>query len=183
MKLKRVPIIGVGVLLFCLAGCGPGDVNSATGSAVATANAVVPAGAQATAAAVAGDATVQALANGAMATVAAAASDPGVQSAVDEAFNSINDRATIAQGQALTLSALSSVQNVQNWKMTIVEAPAAAAASKGKVVKEASGGNISLSPEEYSKYFTAPGDYRVKLDVTTSDNKTASHTFTITVPS
>jgi ABC-type transporter MlaC component len=183
LKLKWFPIIVAGALLFGLAGCGPGDVNSATGSAVATANAVVPSGAQATAAAVAGDATVQALANGAAATIAAAASDPGVQSAVDQAFSSINDRATITQGQALTLSALSSVQNVQNWRMTIVDAPQAAAASKGKVVKEASGGNISLSPEEYNKYFTAPGDYKVKLDVTTSDNKTASHEFTVTVPS
>jgi ABC-type transporter MlaC component len=183
LKLKRISIIGAGVLLLGLAGCGPGAVNSATNSAVATANAVVPAGAQATAAAVASDATVQALANGAASTVAAAAADPGVQSAVNQAFTSINDRATIAQGQALTLSALSSVQDVQNWKMTIIDAPQAAATSKGKVVKEASGGNISLSPDEYSKYFTAPGDYKVKLDVTTSGNKTASHDFTITVPS
>ena len=183
MRLNRFAIIGAGVLLVGLAGCGPGDVGSATSSAVATANAVVPSEVQATAAAVASDATVQALANGALTTVAEAASDPTVQSAVDQAFNSINDRATIAQGQALTLNALSSVQNVQSWKMTIVDAPPAAAASKGKVVKEASGSNISLSPQDYSKYFTAPGDYQVKLDVTTSDNKTASHTFTITVPS
>src|SRR5919199_3909956 len=49
LRLNRFAIIGVGVLLFGLAGCGPGDVGSATGSAVGTANAVVPAGAQTTA--------------------------------------------------------------------------------------------------------------------------------------
>ncbi len=202
MKTRWTPIIGAGVLLVGLAGCGPGNVNSAANSAAATAAAVAPAGAaatvqaaasdatvqaaaneaMATAQAVASDATVQAAANEAVATAAAAAADPAVQSAVDQAFQGMNDRATIAQGQALALSALSSIPDVQSWKMTIEDAPAAAAASKGKVIKEASGGNISLNPDDYNKYFTAPGDYKVRLDVTTAGNKTASHVFTVTAP-
>ena len=82
----------------------------------------------------------------------------------------------------MSLSALSAIPDVQNYKMTITDAPAAAAASEGKVIKEASGGNISLSPDEYNKYFTTAGDYKVRLDVTSSGNKTATHEFTVTVP-
>lgn len=171
------------MLLLGLAGCGPADAGTAASNAAATVSAIAPAGAVTTAQALASDATVQALANEAISAVAAVASDPQVQSAVDQAFNTINNNTvTLAQGQALTLSALSSVPDVQNYKMTIVDTPAGAEASKGKVIKEASGGNISVSPDDYSKYFTKSGDYKVQLDLTTAGNKTATHTFTVTVP-
>jgi hypothetical protein len=170
-------------LLLALAGCGPGDAGNAAGNAAGTVAALAPAGSAETAQAVANDPTVEAAANEAVNAVASAVSDPGVQSTLDQAFNSINNNTvTLQQGQALGLSALSGLSDVQNYKMTITDAPAAAAASKGKVIKEASGGNISLSPDEYSKYFTTSGDYKVRLDVTSSGNKTASHEFTVTVP-
>src|SRR4051794_18539505 len=176
--MKLSTILGAVILLGVLVSCGPGDVNQTANSAAATAAAAVPPGAEATAAAVASDPTVAAMVN----TVASAVSDPSVQGAVDSAFQSLNNQVTVQQGQALTLNALSAIPNVTNYKMTIVDAPAGAASAKGQVIKEASSGNISLSPDEYSKYFTASGDYKIQLDVTTNGNSTATHQFTVTVP-
>ena len=174
-------MLGMAALLLALAGCGPGDAGNAAGTAAATAAAIAP-GAEETVQAVASDPTVEAVANEAAATLEAALADPTVQSAIDEAFKGMNDRVTLQQGQALGLGALSGLSDVQNYKMTLIDAPEAAAASEGKVIKEASGGNISLNPDEYSKYFTTAGDYKVRLDVTASGNKTATHEFTVTVP-
>lgn len=170
-------------LLLGLSACGsPADVNSAANQAATAVAGAAGSDAVATAQAAASDPTVQALANEAITAVSNAASDPGVQSAVDQAFSGMNDRVTLAQGQALALSSLSAVPDITNYKMTVVDTPAGAEASKGQVIKEASNGNVSISPDEYSKYFTKSGDYKVRLDLTTSGNKTASHEFTVTVP-
>jgi hypothetical protein len=176
--MKLLKLLGAGLLFLGLTSCGPGQVDQATNSAIATATTLVPPGGEATAAAVASDPTVAAMVN----AVNGALSDPATQMAVDTAFQSINNQVTVQQGQALTLSALSSIPDVTNYKMTIVDAPAGAAASKGQVIKEASNGNISLNADEYSKYFTASGDYKIRLDLTTSGNSTASHEFTVTMP-
>ncbi len=180
MKLKLI-LIGT-VLLAVLAGCGPGDAGTAANEALATATTLVPEGADATAEALLNDPTVEALANEALATVEAAASDPGVQAALDDAFAGLNDQVTLTQGEALTLDVLSGISDVNNYRMTVVDAPAGAEASEGQVIKEASGGNISVNPDEYGKYFTTAGDYRVRLDVTSAGNQTATHEFTVTVP-
>jgi regulator of protease activity HflC (stomatin/prohibitin superfamily) len=137
--------------------------------------------AAATAEAMANDPTAQAMANEAMATAGAMAADPTVQAALDQAFSGTNNTVTLNQGQALALDTLSSVPGVTNWKMTLVDAPASAAANEGQVIKEASGGNISVNPDEYAKYFTTAGDYRVRLDLTT-DAGAASQELTVTVP-
>ena len=64
--------------------------------------------------------------------------------------------------------------------MTIVSAPEGAAGQAGQAVTVAPDGTIAA--DEWSKYFTVPGDYRVKLDLTTGSAGTASQEFTITVP-
>ena len=180
MKLKLILIAGA--LLAVLVGCGPADVETGANDALATATTLVPAGAEETAAALLNDPTTEALLNEALATMEAAASDPGVQAALDDAFTSLNDQVTLTQGEALTLDVLSGVPDVTNYTMTVVDAPAGAEASEGQVIKEASGGNISLNPDEYGQYFTTAGDYRVRLDVTSAGNQTATHEFTVTVP-
>ena len=183
-------------LLGVLVACGPADVEQAANEAAVTAEAaandpgvqataeaiVNDPGVQATAEAIANDPTVQALANEAAATIEAMTNDPALAAALDEAFGTMNDELTITQGQALNFDALSSVTGIENWTMTIVEPPSGASASKGQVVKEASGNDISLNPDEYEKYFTTSGDYRVRLDVENSSGGTASQEFTITVP-
>ncbi len=180
--MKHKLILMAGALLVVLVGCGPGEVETAANDALATATTLVPAGAETTAEALIEDPTAQALANEALATIEAAVSDPGVQAALDEAFTGINDQVTLTQGQDLTLDALSSVPDITNYKMTVVDAPAGAEASEGQVIKEASGGNISVNPDEYGQYFTTAGDYKVRLDVTSAGNQTATHEFTVTVP-
>ncbi len=149
-----------------------------------------------TARALVNDPTAQAIANEAIATIQAAANDPtaqalaataiasvsetNLQTAVDAVLASVGP-VTVEQGQALTLEALSYIPNITNYRMTVVTAPAGAEAAEGKVIKEASDGNISLTPEEYEKYFTVAGDYTIRLDLTSS-GQTASNDFTITMP-
>ena len=182
MKLKWTGMLAAAILLLGLAGCGPGDATTAVEEAVATATGLVPAGAEATVEALANDPTVEALASEVAATLDAAVADPEVQAALDEAFNAMNNEMTLTQGEALTMDALSAIPDVSNYTMTVVDAPAGAEASEGQVIKEASGGNVSLEPAEYEQYFTTAGDYVVRLDVTTTGNQTASHEFTVTVP-
>ena len=180
MKLKL--IFGAAAMLLVLAACGPADANTAVNEAAATASALVPADVGTTAEAVASDPTVEAVVGELAATAAAALGDLDVQAALDEAFQSLNNQVTVTQGQAITFDALAGISDIQNYKMTVVDAPAGAEASENKVIKEASGGNISLNPNEYEQYFTTAGDYKVRLDITSSGNQTASHEFTVTVP-
>lgn len=150
-----------------------------------------------TAQALANDPTAQAMANEALATAEAMANDPtaqaealtaiasvnegDVQAALDEAFAGMGDTMTLTEGQDLSFDGLSSLANVTNYRMTVVDAPAGAEASEGQVIKEASDGNISVTPEEYEQYFTTSGDYTVRLDLT-SNGQAATNEFTITVP-
>jgi len=179
-------ILSAGALALALTACGPGDVQTAANDAAATVTSLVPAGAEATAAAMAADPTVAALAAdptvAAMADDAAAmVADPAVQSTLDQAFSGLSS-VTLAEGQALSLDALSSVPNVTNYTMTVTQAPDGAGVTAGTVIKEASNGNISLNADEYAKYFTVAGDYKIKLDIVSDGSKTASHEFTVTVP-
>lgn len=184
--MKTRTLIGAGALALALSACGPADVQTAANEAAATATALVPAGIEETAAAlaadptvaaIAADPTVEALASDAQALIA----DPQVQSTLDQAFSNLGNL-TVSDGQALALDALASVPNVTTYKMTVTQAPDGAGAKPGTVIKEASNGNISLNPDEYAKYFTVAGDYKIKLDIVSDGNKTASHEFTVTVP-
>lgn len=184
--MKMRTILGAGALVLALTACGPGDVQTSANNAAATVTALVPAGVEETAAALAADPTVAALA--ADPTVAALANDaaamvadPAVQSTLDQAFSSLGNL-TVTDGQALTLDALSSIPDVTNYTMTVTQAPAGAGVTAGTVIKEASNGNISLNADEYAKYFTVAGDYKIKLDIVSAGSKTASHEFTVTVP-
>jgi hypothetical protein len=169
-----------------LAACGPADVETATNDAVATVNAAAPAGIEETAAALLADPTVAALASdptvmALAATAEAMIADPEMQATLEQAFGEM-DTMTLTEGEALGLEGLASLPNVTNYTMTVVEAPAGAGASAGTVIKEASGGNISLNPDEYAQYFTVAGDYKIRLDIVSDGSKTASHEFTVTVP-
>ena len=166
------------MLLLALAACGPADVDTAANEALATATTLVPPGAEETIEALASDPTVDAIAG----EIEAALADPELQSALDEAFTTLNDQVTLEQGEALTFDALAGLTDITNYKMTVVEAPAGAGVAPGTVIKEASGGNISLEPADYEQYFTTAGDYRVRLDIVSTGDRTASHEFTITVP-
>ncbi len=170
--------LSAAALALALTACGsPTDVETTANDAIATASALVPAGAEETVEALANDPTVEALVDEAEALV----SDPEVQSTLDQAFSGM-EQITVTEGEALGLDALSAIPDVTNYKMTVVEAPAGAAAQPNTVIKEASNGNISLSADEYGQYFTVPGDYKVRLDITTTGDRTASHEFTVTVP-
>ena len=143
----------------------------------ATVTALVPPGVEATAAALATDPTVMAL----VATGEALIADPDVQATLDQAFSGLSN-ITVTEGQALTFDALSAVPNITNYTMTVTQAPEGAGVSAGTVIKEASNGNVSLNADEYAKYFTVAGDYKIKLDVVIDGDKTATHEFTVTVP-
>lgn len=182
--MKSIIVFSCAAFLALLVACGPGNLSTdaqQAASAIAGSDATVVAEVNALASAVA-EPSMQATAAAVMNEAATALSDPGVQATIDSAFKSLNDQVTLTQGQPLTLDALSNIPNVTGWKMTIVDAPAAAAASKGQVIKEASGANISINPDDYNKYFTTAGDYKVRLDLTTNGTETTSHEFTVTVP-
>ena len=187
--MKLTQMLTAGVLLVALAACGPPDVDTAVNEAIATATAILPPGTDTTVEALATDPTVAALAAEVEATAAAlmaeadaALADPTVQASLDEAFQSLNDRVTVTRGEAITFDALAGLSDITNYRMTVVDAPAGAEASEGKVIKEASDGNVTLDPSDYEQYFTVAGDYKVRLDIISDGNKTATHEFTITVP-
>jgi hypothetical protein len=177
--LKLKSILAATIVMLALAACGsPTDVETAANEAAATVQANIPAGAEQTAEAILSDPTVAAVANEAATMLA----DPGLQATLDQAFSAMNDQMTLTQGEALSFDALSGLGDISNYRMTVVSAPAGAGVTAGTVIKEASDGNLSLSPDEYGRYFTTAGDYRVRLDITSAGNQTASHEFTITVP-
>ena len=169
-------------MLLLLAGCGAAAVEQGANEAIATVEANIPEGVDQTAAALGQDPTVQALAEDIATTAEAALSDPETQAALDEAFAGAGEEFSVTAGQALDFGSLTAMGNVTNYRLTILEAPEGAAGQDGQVIKEASDGNVSLNPDEYSKYFTVPGTYRIGLMVTTEDGGQASREFTVNVP-
>jgi hypothetical protein len=124
--------------------------------------------------------------NAAMVNEAATAvSAPEVATTVSDAANTLTAAAedvTLQQGQALVLDATKSAGDIKDYKWTITKAPSGADAVVGQVIKEASSGNVTIDPADYTKYFPKSGDYTVQLTVTDTAGKTASNDFDITVP-
>jgi len=115
----------------------------------------------------------------------AATAVSGAATAVSDAANTLSaaaDDVTLQQGQALVLDATKSAGDIKDYKWTITKAPQGADSVVGQVIKEASSGNVTIDPGEYTKYFPKSGDYTVQLTVTDTAGKTASNDFDITVP-
>jgi hypothetical protein len=101
---------------------------------------------------------------------------------VDEAITAAADDVTLKQGEALVLDATKSIGDIQDYKWTIMAAPAGAEAVVGQVITEGSSGNVSLNPDDYTKYFPMPGDYTIRLTVMDAKGASSNDDFTITVP-
>jgi hypothetical protein len=99
-----------------------------------------------------------------------------------DAITAAADDVTLQQGQALVLDASKSVGDIQDYKWTIVQAPSSATSVVGQVIGEGSSGNLSLKPDDYTKYFPASGDYTVRLTVMDAKGTAANDDFTISVP-
>ena len=52
----------------------------------------------------------------------------------------------------------------------------------GKVIGEGSSGNLSLNPNDYTKYFPASGDYTIRLTVMDTKGSASNDDFTVSVP-
>jgi hypothetical protein len=178
-KVRLRLFLALGLLMAALTACGgPGETDTALSDALATATTLVPPGAEETAQAIAADPTVAALTG----ELEAALADPQLEAALDQAFAAMNDQVVLAQGEALALDALAQIENIQSYRLTVVDAPAGAGVTPNTTIKEGTGANITLTPEEYAQHFTVAGDYTMRLDITNTENQTASHEFVITVP-
>jgi hypothetical protein len=116
---------------------------------------------------------------------ATAAAGPEVATAVSDAAGTLTAAAedvTLQQGEALVLDATKSAGDIKDYKWTITKAPTGAESVVGQVIKEASSGNVTIEPADYTKYFPKSGDYTVQLTVTDAAGKTASNDIDITVP-
>jgi hypothetical protein len=200
--MRKIILSFVGGMALLLSACGsPTSVNDAANQAATTIsnptassalNEAASAVTNPTNVAAANDALNQAgtavanPTNAAMLNQAASAvAGPEVATAVSDAAGTLTaaaDDVTLKQGEALVLDATKSAGNIKDYTWTIAKAPAGADSVVGQVIKEASSGNVTIDPGEYTKYFPKSGDYTVKLTVTDTAGKTASNDFDITVP-
>jgi hypothetical protein len=160
----------------------------AVGTAAAQASTMVSAQAG-TAAAMVGTAASGPEAGTAAAMVGTAASGPEASTAqalagtaASGALAAVENDVAVKQGEALVLDASNSAGDIKDYKWTITKAPAGAESVVGQTIKEGSSGNVSLSPDDYAKYFPTSGDYTVRLIVTDAQGATANSDFTVTVP-
>ena len=186
-------MFGAAMLLSaCGTGAAPTAQDAATainapeaGTAEALAGTAVNAPEAGTAEALAGTAvnapeagTVEALAGTAVNAPEAATAE----AMAGDALTAAADDMTLQQGEALVLDASKSVGDIQDYKWTIVQAPSGATAVVGQVIGEGSSGNLSLNPDDYSKYFPAAGDYTIRLTVMDTKGSASNDDFTISVP-
>jgi hypothetical protein len=177
-------IFGAAALLSaCGTGAAPTAQDAAT--AVSVGSTAVAAPEVGTAEVMAGTAvnapemgTVEALAGTAVAAPEAATAE----ALAGEALTAAADDVTLQQGEALVLDASKSVGDIQDYKWTIVQAPSGAASVIGQVIGEGSSGNLSLNPDDYTKYFPAAGDYTVRLTVMDAKGTASNDDFTVNVP-
>jgi hypothetical protein len=99
-----------------------------------------------------------------------------------EALTAAADDVTLKEGEALVLDASKSVGDIQDYKWTIVQAPSGATSVVGQVIGEGSSGNLSLNPDDYTKYFPASGDYTIRLTVMDAKGTASNDDFTVSVP-
>jgi hypothetical protein len=119
----------------------------------------------------------------AMAGTVVAAPEMGTAEAMaGDAITAAADDVTLQQGEALVLDASKSVGDIQDYKWTIVQAPTSATSVVGQVIGEGSSGNLSLNPDDYTKYFPASGDYTIRLTVMDAKGAASNDDFTISVP-
>ena len=102
--------------------------------------------------------------------------------AVGNALTAAEQDVTVKQGEQLVLDATQSAGNIADYKWTITKAPAGAESVVGQTIKEGSSGNVSLSPDDYAKYFPKSGTYTVQLTVTDASGATSSDDFSVVVP-
>jgi K319-like protein len=102
--------------------------------------------------------------------------------AIGNALTAAEEDVTVKQGEQLVLDASNSVGNITDYKWTIQKAPAGAEAVVGQTIKEGSSGNVSLTPDDYAKYFPKPGTYTVRLTVTDATGATSDDDFSVNVP-
>jgi hypothetical protein len=129
--------------------------------------------------------TTAAAINQAANEAATVATGPEAATAVSSAagaLSAVADDVTVKQGEALILDATRSAGNISDYKWTIEKAPTGAESVVGQVIKENSSGNVSIDPNDYSKYFPRSGPYTVRLTVTDSAGKTSSDDFEVMVP-
>ena len=100
----------------------------------------------------------------------------------NQALSAVVDDVTLKQGEALVLDATRSVGDITDFKWTIEKAPTGAEAVIGKTIGEDKAGNISLKPEDYTKFFPTAGPYTVRLTVVNAAGATSSDDFTVQVP-
>src|SRR5262245_1065100 len=100
----------------------------------------------------------------------------------NEAVTAAADDVTVKQGEALVLDASKSVGDIQDYKWTIVQAPSGATAVVGQVIGEGYSGNLSLNPDDYTKYFPTAGDYTIRLTVMDTKGTASNDDFTVSVP-
>ena len=176
-KLILCMMFGVAALLSaCGASSAPTVQQAATavssnevGTAVSLAGTAVAAPEMGTAEAMAG-------------TVVAAPEAATAEAMAGDAITAAADDVTIKQGEALVLDASKSAGDIQDYKWTIMQAPASASSVVGQVIGEGSSGNLSLNPNDYTKYFPASGDYTIRLTVMDAKGTAANDDFTISVP-
>jgi hypothetical protein len=186
-------IFGAAVVLSaCGANSAPTVQQAATavssneaGTAVSLAGTAVNAPEAGTAVALAGTAVNAPEAATAEALAGTAVNAPEAATAealTNEAVTAAADDVTIKQGEALVLDASNSVGDIKDYKWTIMQAPTGAASVVGQVIKEGSNGNVSLNPDDYTKYFPTAGDYTIRLTVMDAKGTTSNDDFTVTMP-
>lgn len=97
-------------------------------------------------------------------------------------LSAVEPNVALQQGTQLVLDATKSVGNITDYKWTIQKAPAGAESVVGQTIKEGSSGNVSLSPDDYAKYFPKSGSYTVRLTVTDATGASSDTDFTVDVP-
>jgi hypothetical protein len=159
--------------------------SNEAGTAVSLAGTAVNAPEAGTAVAIAGTAVNAPEAGTAVSLAGTAVNAPEAATAeamTNAAVTAAADDVTIKQGEALVLDASKSVGDIKDYKWTIVQAPTGAASVVGQVIKEGSSGNVSLNPDDYTKYFPTAGEYTVRLTVTDAKGATSNDDFKITMP-
>ena len=115
-------------------------------------------------------------------TAVAAPEAATAEALTSDALTAAADDVTVQQGQALILDASKSVGDIKDYTWTIVKAPSSATSVVGQVIGEGSSGNLSLNPDDYTKYFPTSGDYTVRLTVKDTKGGASNDDFTISMP-